>query len=552
MDLSKIAGNSVANKRATQLKEIERRWSKTGLLEGLNEYQAPQVAQLLENQAHQLLKEANMNSTSAGSEEWNGIALPLVRRVFSTISASEFLSTQSMSMPTGLVFWLEHKYATAQPGFNTGLSKWSQEDSLYGVTDARKGEQVATGGLYGPGRFGYTINDVTASGVVVSGVTSIKNTKEVDLNFDAERLATLATKIAADEVVKFTVPVSSLTNPDLEGVRAFQPTLADVILVHLAGFTKVSSDKTTIQFICVLEDGVTIGSGNDFHTGDTVTVSYHKQPTDITRGDFEAQLPEWESGDKNLLDIPTIDIQLMQESISAKTRKLKAVWTMEFAQDIQAYHGIDVEAELTALLGDYISKEIDLELLDMLITNAQTIDFWSAKIGYQYDPIDKEFGATSDNASAYNQGTWFQTLGTKIQKVSNEIGRLTMSDGANFVVCSPTVATILESIPGYAASTDGTKSKFSAGPSAVGTISNRWDVYKLPYFTENFLLVGYRGSSYLEAGAVYAPYVPLITTPTILDPDNFVPRKGISTRYAKKMLRPEFYGKVYIDSLDKV
>jgi hypothetical protein len=127
-----------------------------------------------------------------------------------------------------------------------------------------------------------------------------------------------------------------------------------------------------------------------------------------------------------------------------------------------------------------------------------------------------------------------------------------MSDGANFLVCSPAVATILESIPGYAALTDGTKGKFSMGPSSVGSISNRWEVYKVPYWTENTILMGYRGGSYLEAGAVYSPYVPLVTTPTILDPNNFVPRKGISTRYAKKCLRPEFYGLVAVEGLNTI
>jgi hypothetical protein len=541
MNIQKLidtAGNDGARK-AEVAKNIAK-WGKTGLLEGLTQHDAGTVAQLLENQARQLITEANQNTNAAGAEAWNGIALPLVRRVFSSISAKEFLSTQAMNMPTGLVFWIEHKYATGQAGFTTGSARTSQEDSLYGVTDARKGAEVATGGLYGPGRFGYTINDVTAT-TVVSNTASIKATKEVDLNYDSERLAILAAKITADEVVKFTVPVSALDNPDLEGVRAFTvvDTAGTKIATHLSGYTRVSSDKTLIHFIAVLETGETLANGVN------LTVAYHKQPADISRGDFEAQLPG-----NSPLDIPTIDIQLRQESIAAKTRKLKAVWTQEFAQDISAYHSIDVEAELTSLLGDYITKEIDLELIDMLYNNAQTKAFWSARLGYEYDSVTKAFSQTAGNSAAYNQGTWYQTLGTKLQKVSNEIGRLTMSDGANFLMCSPAVATILESIPGYAASTDGTKGKFSMGPSSVGSISNRWEVYKVPYWTENTILMGYRGSSYLESGAVYSPYVPLVTTPTILDPENFVPRKGISTRYAKKMLRPEFYGLVAVEGLN--
>ena len=123
---------------------------------------------------------------------------------------------------------------------------------------------------------------------------------------------------------------------------------------------------------------------------------------------------------------------------------------------------------------------------------------------------------------------------------------------ANFLVCSPDVATILESIPGYAASTDGTQANFAMGVQAIGSLKNRWTVYKNPYMTENQILVGFRGSNFLETGAVYAPYVPLIMTPLVYDPNNITPRKGVMTRYAKKMVRPEFYGIVQVHGLEEV
>jgi len=545
MNLKSLMTNN-SNKRKEEVAANVAKWGRVGLLEGLDETQANNVAQLLENQAHQLLREANMNSTQAGSEEWNGIALPLVRRIFSSISAKDFLSTQSMSMPTGLVFWYDHKYASGQPGFTTGSQQGSQEDSLYGVTDARRGAEVATGGLYGPGRFGYTLNDVSANTVAATITAVTPATAPADLNFDSERIAVLTDAIAAGRVVKFTTPVSALTSPDLHGVRGFTvtDTAGTQIKAHLAGYTRTNADRTNIHWIALLEDSQTAIT---FAAAAAVIVSYHKETTDITRGDFEANLPA-----NAPLDIPTLDLSLKSESISAVTRKLKAVWTTEFEQDINAYHSIDVEAEMTALLGDYITKEIDLELIDMLYNNAQSTGHWSARLGFAYDKASNSFVQTPSNVAAYTQGSWFQTLGTTIQKMSNEIGRLTMSDGANFMVVSPTIATILESIPGYAASTDGTKGKFGMGPSAVGTISNRWDVYKVPYMTENSILMGYRGGSYLECGAVYSPYIPLMTTPTILDPINFVPRKAISTRYAKKMLRPEFYGKIFIEGVNTI
>lgn len=540
MNYKNLLPTQEMNEAKTRQAKLTAKWRKTGLLKGLNENDEKSLAQLLENQARQIVKESNSTSTDRGAEEWSGVVLPLIRRVFSSISAKEFLSTQPMNLPNGLVFWLDHKYATGQAGFNTASGRTSQEDSVYGVTDARRGTEVGTGGLYGAGRFGYTINDVDAT-CDLTAATSIKTTKAVDLAYNSELLALLDAKITADEVVKITFNTSELSNPDLNGVRAFTLTSAK-IQTHLSQYTRVSSDGTTITFIVVLNDGAEVVAGTD-----TAVCNYHKQPTDITRGDFE----EGKTGD-DPLDIPSIDLQLRQETIVAKTRKLKAIWTPEFAQDIDAYHSIDAEFEMTALLGEYISQEIDAELLDMLIQNAQTTNHWSARIGFEFDAATSAFAQTSANASAYNQGTWFQTLGTKIQRVSNEIHRLTMRGGANFIVTSPTIATILESIPGYAADTNGDQTQFAMGVSKVGALNNRWTVYKNPYMTENIMLVGYKGGQYLEAGAAYCPYVPLITTPLIQDPDNFTPRKGVMTRYAKKMLRPEFYGKIVIEGLTTI
>ena len=240
---------------------------------------------------------------------------------------------------------------------------------------------------------------------------------------------------------------------------------------------------------------------------------------------------------------------MKSSAIVAKTRKLKAVWTPEFAQDLNAYHSIDAEAELTSLLSEYISMEIDLEILDMLILDANTTERWSAE-------NNKVWGGSSWSTSTsdfYNtQGQWFQTLGTKIQKVSNKIHQKTLRGGANFLVCSPSVATILESIPGYAAATNGDQDQFAMGVQKVGALNNRFQVYKNPYMTENTILMGYRGSQFLEAGAVYAPYVPLMMTPLVYDPESFTPRKGLMTRYAKKMIRPEFYGKIFISDLAQI
>jgi hypothetical protein len=548
---------------------LEKKWQKTGLLEGIaNENDRRGMAVLLENQAKQLVTEANATTQNqANAEQWAGVALPLVRRIFAEIAAKDFVSVQPMNLPSGLVFFLDFKYGTAQGtngfgnstgnDFLTGQGRTSQNDSVFGVTDADRGTSAPSEGLYGAGRFGYTINDVNAvlpaADFNTGSYNPFTNTfaqlsrnlngAELDIftNFNSEFSASAAVGLKTFQVLQVaTGSATGLSNADLKGVRAFN--------VSGSGFTTMYPEFTTtkgayIYFLVETNAATPVIPV----AANSVEVVYHKQPNDQTRGDFEDN-----DGSSTALSIPEINLELRSEAIVAKTRKLKAVWSPEFAQDLNAYHSIDAEAELTSMLSEYISQEIDLEILDMLIQNAQTTERWSAQIGYVFDPSTNTFINGAAAGQAYNQGTWFQTLGTKIQKVSNKIHQLTMRGGANFLVCSPSVATILESIPGYAADTDGDKMQFAMGVQKIGAINSRFQVYKNPYMTENTILMGYRGSQFLETGAVYAPYVPLIMTPLVYDPTNFTPRKGVMTRYAKKMLRPEFYGKVYVHALNRV
>jgi hypothetical protein len=285
----------------------------------------------------------------------------------------------------------------------------------------------------------------------------------------------------------------------------------------------------------------------------TASVVYQQAPVDNRRGDFEDQNTSL-NPENNPITIPEFNVEMRSEAIVAKTKKLKAQWTPEFAQDLNAYHSLDAEAELTSMMSEYVSLEIDMEILDMLIENAPTTEYWSAKSNFAWN--GSGFTSTTPSTGGYynTQGQWFQTLGTKVQKLSNEIHRRTLRGGANFMVVSPTVATVLESIPGYAANTDGsTMGKgFAFGVQKVGALNSRFTVYKNPYMTENLILMGYRGSQFLETGAVYAPYIPLIMTPLVYDPETFTPRKGLMTRYAKKMVRPEFYGKIYVHGLETI
>jgi hypothetical protein len=536
MDLKKLmTGANPQSIMLEQTRGLKAKWEKTGLLENAGtETSKHGMAVLLENQAKQLLDESTKTGASSGSEEWAGVALPLVRRIFGSIAAKEFVSVQPMNLPSGLIFYMDFKYATAQAGnpdfsgsslFGTGGE--FGKDSLSPAGNKLGSTQATTGGLYGAGRFGYTINDTS-----VALTATVASASWSDVNFDAD----LSASVAAGTLKKVTVPHADL-NADFNGVRAFELVQSGSITAnaYLPQYTKINGND--IQFI---------GSGNAGGVAAGVaTLSYHKQPTDITRGDFEDRT----GAD---LGIPEIELELKSEPIVAKTRKLKAVWTPELAQDLNAYHSIDAEAELTQMLSEYISLEIDLEILEMLQSNAFTTDYWSARVGYDYNTATSAFAIDSNAAaaSAYTKSTWYQTLGIKLQKVSNKIHQLTMRGGANFIVCSPNVATILESMNGFSANPGKDALQFAAGVTNIGSISNRYDVYKNPYMTENVILLGFKGSNFFETGAVYAPYVPLIMTPLVYDPVNFTPRRGVMTRYAKKIVRPEFYGKIVVEGLN--
>jgi hypothetical protein len=528
-------------------KQVVNKWAKTGLLDNLkNEYEKNSIAILLENQAKQLIDESSRTGTAAGSEEWAGVALPLVRRIFSEIAAKDFVSVQPMNLPSGLVFYLDFKYGTAQPGFTANAGKETQTDSVFGVTGKEAKDADPSGGLYGAGRFGYSINEVEgtfakdtalAANKFVTG--SVSHTTPSLFQHDTEFQNAYSASLAGGNIMTITVQSASLSTPDLEAVRAFKVS-GSTILGYFPQYTTTANNGSTVTFVVSASAAPA-----------TVGIAYEKQPTATTRGDFEDGASNTTFGAD--LNIPEINLELRSESIVAKTRKLKAVWTPEFAQDLNAYHSIDAEAELTSMLSEYISQEIDLEILDMLIKNAQTTERWSARIGRTYDAATSaftEYSSAQAQASAFNQQTWFQTLGTKIQKVSNTIHQKTLRGGANFLVCSPQVATILESMPGYAV--DGEGMKFAMGVQKVGQLNGRITVYKNPYMLENQVLVGFRGTQFLETGAVYAPYIPLVMTPLVYDPTNFTPRKGVMTRYAKKIVRPEFYGLIQIDSLGDI
>ena len=547
--LLESAGAGWKNLQSDAVK-LAAKWEKTGLLEGLkSEVERNNMSLILENQAKQLVVETSQVDggtaafTPGTGNNWAGIALPLVRKVFGQIAAKEFVSVQPMNLPSGLVFYLDFQYGnTKNSATNTSPNRYTAGQSVYGNQASSQypfstTDPVDGGGFYGPGRFAYSLFTQSA----VNSVTfTAASASWKDVGFDSA----LSASVAAGEIVAISIASANLPVPttpsgdaitvDLEAVRGFSFTSASAVAGGQINAYNYATSTGGIEMFVSASNGA-------IANGSTGTLFYFSQPTQNNAGDFE-----------NTALIPEINIQMRSLAIVAKTRKLKAVWTPEFAQDLNAYQALDAEAEVTNIMSEHISLEIDSEILAMLIQDAAAgTEYWSADNNVVYNGTTL---VASSSGFFNTQGQWFQTLGTKMQKLSNKIHQLTLRGGANFMVLSPTVATIIESIPGFASTSDGDASKmeYAFGIQKMGQINNRYTVYKNPYMVENTILMGYRGSQFLETGAVFAPYIPLIMTPLIYDPETFVPRKGLMTRYAKKMLRPEYYGKIYVNGLNSL
>ena len=317
-------------------KELMPKWEKTGLLKGKDlqeKYAKENMVLMLENQAKQLFVEQTQTGTggtfTVGSgEQWAGVALPLVRKVFADIPSKEFVSLQPMPLPTGLVFYLEFKYGTNQPTLS-GNSRFNNSDSLYGTTTTKN--VPAFGGLYGAGRWGFSINEYTSS---ISFTTTTASAADINFNgnYSASAQAGFLRKLSV------TAAAAAVPGMDTVGARSFVLTGSGVSESNL--FAEFSSYNTTTDTLTFIVSGTAgqlgLGSGS-------ATIYYSKQPTDNARGDFEDTATRGLTGSNS---IPEFNMEFRSEAVAAKTRKVKGKWTAEGAQDINAYQSIDVEAEI--------------------------------------------------------------------------------------------------------------------------------------------------------------------------------------------------------------
>jgi len=620
----------------TQNRQLVEKWSRTGLLRGMNGVHRENMARLLENQASQVLKEASSVSTGGGSMTSSGdlrgftnIAFPIVRRVFGGLIANELVSIQPMSLPSGLLFYLDYTYGSGRGGagnVSTTSALYQTGSSIYNAPPGKgvRSGSLGVGGMYDLVGTGYSrardesnVVSVVLSGAIgKSGSSLVSTTGGTNallnsgsdgklIQFDPQVSNAIdnnsgnLSDLAVGNGV-FSAVVLALTDSAFDNLDA---TLAKTITLAPDTFTfayaelgndpdgKPYQDSDGISNIARLNQIGTV-SGNTFTvnalapqadrhilmivTGSSTpetAAAMPDQPAALTTGTGEINfavdaalnsgtgdtlvIPAFESNfaTSPRPEIPEIDIKIEAIAVVANTRKLRAKWSPELAQDLNAYHSLDAEVELTQILSEQIALEIDREILNDLLTEGNAANYYWSRAPGKF--VNKETGAEVLASSGTAPGPawrgtvreWYETLIETVIDVGNQIHRKTLRGSANFIVVGPDVATILEASvfykPSYTLDGEGQVSQpMVLGAEKTGTLSNRFTVYKDPYFPRNKVLVGYKGGSYLETGYVYAPYVPLIVTPTIFAPEDFTPRKGVMTRYGKKMVRSDFYGTV--------
>ncbi|MEK9770349.1 MAG: hypothetical protein VW683_15670, partial [Betaproteobacteria bacterium] len=572
------------------------KWERTGLLEGLdNERTKNGMARLLENQAKELLREAS--TMSAGDVEgFAAVAFPIVRRVFGGLIANELVSVQPMSLPSGLIFFLDFKYSDNRlDGSTAGLNAYQDGTSVYG--GGRVGSQI-TGGVNLSGvnaeRGPYSLNNgyASATGSVNDTCANLQVTVEADfgagtalsamtdaqktefLRDDPDELGSAAaTKYAVLRISNFRTELPNINEDDYIGLNmasgsaAVTDLFTDATTRVVRRLTRIDADDTN-DLLVVVRHASSNPVVSASPSSQKTTINYIREDISSTSGlaagALELDLFQEGAGDGSSFTesgvasgqntaIAEIDIKVDSIAVTANTKKLKAKWSPELAQDLNAYHNLDAEVELTSILSEQVALEIDQEILNDLIQGATAGKlYWSRRPGKF---VDRETGAqvgatTSAPDFTGTVSEWYETLAETINDVSARIHRKTLRGGANFVVCSPEVANLLEFTAGFRATVNHEELKGgSIGAVKVGAMSKKFDVYVDPYFPRNVVLVGRRGNSFLESGYVYAPYVPLQVTPTIFGIEDFVPRKGVMTRYAKKMVRPDMYGLVVCQDL---
>jgi hypothetical protein len=567
-----------------------KKWAKTGLLKGLKDTKNTRTysntVQLLENQAKSLIKEAS--TVSDGSiEGFAAVAFPLVRRIFGDLIADQIVAVQPMNLPTGLVFFLDFTYTDSKLAYTAGESIYGGGVVGSGIADGvdldnDKGFYNLNTGYSSPEWEAENVADVLAAATLADDqfknvsltgggagpftAAQIKtNGDEAYFDYDADVFTdggayeynVYDIRLASTEWsrIEFDNLVSMLFVDPTAGSNLFGAS-AEVI----RRLTKVVDETNrTLRFVV----RATAASGDcPVSTAGTKAINWEftvddKYKAGSTLGtvmgeDWHLEGPSTRTSGTGYEDMAELDIKVNSLQIIAQSKKLKAKWSPELGQDLNAYHNIDAEVELTGVLSEHIALEIDREIVNDLVKGATAgTYYWNRNPG---NFVNKTTGALITGTSAPdftgNVSEWYETLLETVNDLSAVIYRKTLKGGANFLVIGPETLSMLEMTNGFRAQPQGPDvSTTSAGIVKAGSISKKWDIYVDVYFPRNLILVGRKGSQFLETGYVYAPYIPLQITPTIFGPEDATPRKMVMTRYGKRMVKPDMYGIVRIINL---
>ena len=561
------------------------KWDKLGFLEGLKGHMRENVAQLYENQASHLINEASSTSDTGAFET---VVFPIVRRVFSKLLANDIVSVQAMNLPIGKLFYFVPNIQSYQPGTSEHYAPYGSPNQAAGQTPNSGYDYNLTKDLYDrfyegnepaldpPGLFDYSKGQYSAITAPVTTVAWSAAGLLVPSAYtlsDYRKVLIALSGFASDGAGKLIGPDGQpmdneafLSDLTVYGVSTNTTTSANTSNAYLfrvvtqrygKGIVQYGNNNSTLLFPQSKTDGgqydnlcdaegviylevdlqvpvcITCGGSMDGYTGSTFSSS--TETSNAFTGTYRIY-KNLEFEDK----IGEVSFDLMSVTVSVTERKLRAQWSPEMAQDVAAFHNIDAEAELTALLSEQVAAEIDREILRDLRKGAA----WNLRWDYN------GWKRLGSSAVPYTQKDWNQTLITAINQISAQIHKSTLRGGANWIVVSSEISAIFDDLEYFHVSNAAPEQdQYNMGIERVGTLAGRYQVYRDPYFPPNQVLMGHKGTSLLDTGYIYAPYVPLQLTPTMYNPFNFTPIKGIMTRYAKKMVNNRFYGRITVDGV---
>ena len=539
-----------------------KKWDELGFLEDLSGHQKDNIAQLYENQASYLINEAAVADSSGSFET---VVFPIIRRVFSKLLANDIVSVQAMNLPIGKLFYFipkiqertsgSHYSPYGYPSNSTNPEEgYTDQRSLYDRFYENADGNSPDTGLFDYSKGQYSAVTLSSSSVVAFSNGSVANVAVSGLTGTSQSsLIVTFSGFSGDGEGKLIGP-----NGNAMDTEEF---LASTEIFY-AGVSRNFNIVTQKYGKGIVEYGQKVSSSN-YPSGKyysvcdqngVIYISVDLQSYSATSGFTNLTVPSgFTSADVTLNyrvydtlefedQIGEVSFDLQSVTVSVTERKLRATWSPELAQDVSAFHNIDAEAELTALLSEQIAAEVDREILRDLRKGAA----WTAKWDYN----GWKYGNNGTAYLGYTQKDWNQTLVTKINQISAQIHKTTLRGGANWIVISSEISAVFDDLEYFHVSNaNPEEDQYNMGIEKIGTLGGRYQVYRDPYFPANKVLIGHKGKSLLDAGYIYAPYVPLQLTPTMYNPFNMTPIKGIMTRYAKKMVNNRYFGVINVNGI---